>query len=1132
MKIKTNPFNRWGSYLSKICLILGTMLLLPSMSLNAQNQKVTITSDQKTLAAAFDAIEKQTKMNIAYNEASINVKQAINVNIANAPLSEAMSTVLKGTNTSYKIQGKQIIIVADLQQSPKRKYTGKVLDNENEPIIGASITVKGNSSIGTATDIDGNFSIDVPSGSTLLVSYLGYQSKDVTVGNTTSLNIKMEPAAKELSSVVVTALGIKREEKALSYNAQQVKSDDLLKNKDANFINALSGKVAGVTINSSSSGVGGASKVVMRGQKGIAQSSNALYVIDGLPMFNQGGSGGTEFDSKGVSEAIADINPEDIESMTVLTGAAAAALYGSNAANGAIVITTKKGKAGVTSLTVSQSTEFRNVLVSPKFQNRYGTGMNGVMSQSTNRSWGSLLNPSNYVGYNPKKDYLKTGVVATESVTFSTGTDKNQTFASAAAINSVGIIPNNAYDRYNFSFRNTSSFLNDKLTLDVGANYINQYDRNMINQGEYGNPLVSAYLYPRGDNWDAIQDYERWNSSRKIYSQYWPSHLEDGTMQNPYWINYRNLKESKKDRYMYNASVSYDIYKWLNVAGRIRIDNSNTKFTEKLYATSNLTLLESKEGERNDKGLYGYEIYNDKQLYGDILVNINNLKLADRLFLQANLGISMSNMSQGVDGIRGPLKPDSDESLTIPNVFMTYQIDHANAKYKYGGYDEKMRSIFSSFELGYKSAYYLTLTARNDWASQLQGPFSNQKSFFYPSVGTSFVLSEIFPMPKQLDFAKLRGSFASVGIPFPRFIANQYYPWSDKTNSYDSQSVYPMSNLKPEKTNSWEVGLNLRFLKNFNLDMSWYYAKTFNQTIDTQISASSGYKTWYAQTGSVRNTGIELMLGYDNTFGNLYWSSTYTLSSNSNKILELVRNYKHPISGEIINKSELNMGGLNNAVFILKEGGSLGDMYSLSDFKRDANGDIFVDQDNNIQVVNLVNEGKAPIKVGSIFPKANMAWNNSFAWKNINLSFLVSARLGGIVYSATQATLDQYGVSEASASARDNGGVFINDGNNFVDAQMWYTSVGNNKGIPQMYTYSATNVRLQELSLGYTFSKKQLWGVGEATVSLVGRNLFMIYNKAPFDPESVATTSNYYEGIDNYMLPSTRNLGFNVRLKF
>lgn len=1008
----------------------------------------------------------------------------------------------------------------------KITVSGTVVDSDGMTIIGAAVKVL-NTTLGAMTDIDGQFAIkNVPLGSTLDISYVGYVTKKIQVTSEAPIKIVLEVDSKELDTVVVTALGIKRATKALSYNAQEVKSEDLLRNKDANFINSLSGKVAGVTINASSSGVGGASKVVMRGQKGIVQSSNTLYVIDGIPMYSQGNEGGTEFDSRGATEGIADLNPDDIESMTVLNGAAAAALYGSDAANGAILITTKKGKAGKTHVTVSQTTDFRTVLVKPKFQNSYGTGLNSITTQ-TNRSWGEKLDGANNPNFNPIDDYLKTSIVATESMTLSTGNEKNQTFASAAALNSTGLVPNNEYNRYNFSVRNVTSFLNDQMTLDAGASYIKQYDRNMLNQGEYGNPLVSAYLFPRGDSWSDIKMYETWNPSRKINEQNWPSHLQEGTMQNPYWINYRNLKENTKDRYMMNVGLSYDVLSWLNLSGRARIDNTVNKYTEKLYATSNQTLLEGSE-----KGLYGFENVKDKQFYGDLMANVNNLKLADDLFLQATLGASMTDISQDIDGIRGGLRNDTETHLTIPNVFSTYQIDHSKAKYKFGEYSVKTRSLFLSSELGYKGAYYLTFTARNDWDSRMQGPFANKSSFFYPSVGTSFVLSEIFNMPKQIDFAKFRASFASVGIPIPKFIATQTYDWSDNDQGYLVQSNYPLSDLKAERTDSWELGVNVKFLKNFNVDLSWYHAKTFNQTLDVQLSAGSGYKTWYAQTGSVTNTGIELGLGYSNTFGKLRWSSNYTLTTNKNKINELVRNYKHPISGEIINKSEFNMGGLNLARFIVKEGGTLGDLYSVADFKRDENGDIFVDQDGKVQIENLLAAGKDPIKLGSVFPKANMAWNNSFSWNNINLSFLLSARLGGIVYSATQATLDLYGVSEASANARDAGGVYINDGRNKVDAEMWYTTVGANKGLPQNYTYSATNVRLQELSIGYTFDRKFLNGIGSATVSLVGRNLWMIYNKAPFDPESVATTGNYYQGIDNYMMPNTRNIGFNVKLDF
>ena len=329
----------------------------------------------------------------------------------------------------------------------------------------------------------------------------------------------------------------------------------------------------------------------MRGTKSIMQSSNALYVIDGVPMYAGTNEGGTEFSSKGATEPIADINPEDIESMSVLTGAAAAALYGSDAANGAIVITTKKGKEGRLSITVNSNTEFTNTFVTPSFQNRYGTG-SSLTEGDQIHSWGKRLNESNSYGFDPVSDYFQTGITGTESISLSTGTDKNQTYASAAAVNSRGIVPNNKYSRYNFSFRNTTSFLDDKMTLDVGATYVLQKDQNMVNQGTYNNPIVGAYLFPRGNDWEDIKMYERYDPVRKINTQYWPVGDAGIVMQNPYWVNYRQLRNNDKDRYMLNASLSYKILDWLSVSGRVRLDNSINTYTEKYYAGTNTQMTE------------------------------------------------------------------------------------------------------------------------------------------------------------------------------------------------------------------------------------------------------------------------------------------------------------------------------------------------------------------------------------------------------------------------------------------------------------------------------------------------------------------------------------------------------------
>jgi len=1095
-----------------------TLCFLLGMNAGAMAQNVQMKLGKVSVKQAIATLKDKSGYSFVYEMNDLDLNKKVDVNATT--LSESIQQILNGQQVNYEIKGNTVIVkhqgvTKDQKENATHTISGIVKDENGLPIIGATVKVRG-AQMGVVTDIDGKFSLKTSVGSVLTVSYIGYKTQDIKVQEGGSLNIKLEPESKQLNEVVVTALGIKRSQKALSYNVQQVTSDELIRNKDANFINSLAGKVAGVNINTSSAGVGGASKVVMRGAKAIEQSSNALYVIDGVPMFNLGQEGGKGFESSGTTEAIADINPEDIESMSVLTGAAAAALYGSRAANGAIVITTKKGKVGHTEVTFSQNTEFLSAFRLPEFQNRYGTGSQLSSVEVADKSWGKRLNEVNSYGYDPKSDYLKTGVVTTETVTLSTGSEKNQTYLSASAVNSAGIVPNNKYNRYNFTFRNTTSFLQDRMTLDVGASYIKQNDLNMVNQGSYSNPLVEAYLFPRGDDWQTIKMYERYNTQRKIYTQYWPQGLNEFTGQNPYWINYRNLRTNFKDRYMLNAGLTYKILDWLNVAARIRVDNSANKYERKLYASSNTTLTEG-----SGNGFYAISKTDDKQTYGDLMVNINK-SFENTLSLQANVGASLSDIQQDVLSNSGPLRND-----LFANKFTVFQLDDSKAARFQSGYHDQVKSLFASVELGYKGAYYLTLTGRNDWPSQLAGPNSTQSSFFYPSVGTSFVLSEIFHLPKQIDYLKARASYASVGLPFPRFLANPTFEWDTALRQWKSKANYPLYNLKPENTTSWEIGLTARFLKHFNLDVTLYHTTTYNQTFNPQISVSSAYSTLYVQTGSVSNKGIELSLGYKNKWGDFGWASNYTFSANRNKINELVRNYVHPETGTIINKDRLDVGGHGQAHFILKEGGTLGDLYSLSDIKRDSQGRVYIDNEGKVYTDNNVGD----IKLGSVFPKCNMAWRNDFSWKGLNVGLMFSARFGGIVYSATQATLDTYGVSETTAQARDLGYVEVNGGDH-INPETWYTTIGSKNGVPQYYTYSATNIRLQEASIGYTIKKNKLWNVGDITLSLVGRNLLMLYCKAPFDPEVTASTGNYYQGIDYFMTPSTRSIGFNVKVKF
>ena len=418
--------------LNLVVLTLLFLLVGGKMTVSAQtdalSRRVSVSVDGGTLDDAVVQIEKQTSLMFFYKTQDIDPDHRVTLHARQEPLSTVLDRLVEGTKLGWELSGNHIMLTPRKVDDQPRVVTGRVTDKAGVPVIGATVIVKG-TTVGASTGADGSYTLQVPapaSGAVLLVSYLGYNDAEAAVGSRTTIDITLSESSLNMDAVVVTALGIKRSEKALSYNVQQISSDDIIGNKDVNFVNALNGKVAGVNINASSSGVGGASKVVMRGTKGIDQSSNALYVIDGVPMYNLSGEGGTEFDSAGTSEAVADINPEDIESVSVLTGAAAAALYGSYASNGAIVITTKKGMAGRTTVTVTSNTEVLSPFVMPRFQNRYGTGNLYASEGQTLMSWGSRLQPQDRTGYSPASDYLQTGVVGTETVSLSTGTDHNQ----------------------------------------------------------------------------------------------------------------------------------------------------------------------------------------------------------------------------------------------------------------------------------------------------------------------------------------------------------------------------------------------------------------------------------------------------------------------------------------------------------------------------------------------------------------------------------------------------------------------------------------------------------------------------------------------------------------------------------
>lgn len=1106
-----------NSILQRSCCLICSMIILTLSSVQSfakpQKEDIRLNLELKnvTLDSALDSIKAQSPFTFIVGQ--VDLARKVSRSMKNETIGNVCAILFTPFDIDYKINGHYIYLSNRPKVEP-RTVSGTVIDHNGLPIPGASVFVQGTTT-GTTTDIDGRFTLLVPGnllGGSLEFNSLGYEIVRMVIGSNKNFTVTLNEEAVSLEGTVVTALGIRRDQKALSYNVQEVNAELLTSVKDANFINSLAGKVAGVAINSSSSGVGGASKVVLRGNKSISQSSNALYVIDGIPMYNFGGGGGTEFDSKGASESIADLNPEDIQSISVLTGAAAAALYGSQAANGAVMITTKKGQSGKLKVSFSSNTEFLSPFRLPEFQNRYGTGLNGRDSGSGVYSWGAYIPEGARYNYSPK-DYFETGHTYTNAFSISGGTDKNQTYFSAAAVNSDGIIPNNIYDRYNFTFRNTSYFLKDKLKLDASASYIMQKDQNMTNQGVYANPLTSAYLFPRGENFDLYRNFERYNSGTKLMEQFWGDDLAgDLRMQNPYWINYRNLRNNNKRRYMLSLNVSYDILDWLNIAGRVRIDNANNLYTQKYYATTEATISEGgKNGHYTEARTY------DTQTYADIMVNVN--KSWQDWSLVANLGASLNDIKTDELRYGGPIQENG-----LANVFNVFDLDDTKKRASKSGWHDQTRSIFGSLELGWKKMLYLTLTGRNDWASQLAG--SSSKSFFYPSAGLSWIPTGLWDMG-ALSYLKVRGSVASVGMPFPRFLTIPTYEYDATSKIWKDKTHYPIGDLKPERTLTYEVGLEARLWQDLSINLSWYLADTYNQTFDPQLPPSSSYSTIYLQTGSVRNTGVEASVGYNHTWHGFTWDSNFTFSWNRNEILELAGDAKNPITGEALNLPKLDIKALGKAKYVLKQGGSLGDLYTTSAIMGSDKGYIEVDENGNITIDDIGTD----IFLGSVFPKYNLAWRNDLSCKGIHLGFLFSGRIGGVCYSATQANLDLYGVSEASADARDAGGVLVN-GREWMDAQKWYQAIGSQSGLPLYYTYSATNFRLQELSIGYTLPRKLFRDKCSLTISAVGHNLWMIYCKAPFDPEAIASTGNNYQGIDYFMMPSLRSMGFNIKLDF
>jgi TonB-linked SusC/RagA family outer membrane protein len=991
---------------------------------------------------------------------------------------------------------------------------GTVKDETGAPLPGVTITIKGAQG-GTQSNNSGQYSIAAKTGDVLVFSFIGYQSKEVTVGTQTTLDVTLGTDSKNLETVVVTALGIKRSEKSVTYSTQQLKGEELTKVKSTNLANSLNGKVAGLTISSSSSGVGGSAKVILRGSKSLVGSNQALYVIDGVPMnntvTNQPGSayGGTNSYDGG--DPISNLNPDDIENISILKGASAAALYGSQGANGVIIVTTKSGKEGKTEINFSSGASFDEAAFKPEFQNSYG-----VSDQY--KSWGAATTGSN----DNLKSFFQTGTNYTNSISLSAGSKLAQTYISYANTTARGIQPNNNLTRNNLNFKEVGHFFNNKLTADASVNYVTQKIENSPLAGFYFNPLTGLYLFPRGVDITPYKNgYESLNPLTLLNEQNWiatsrangvQSFSED-TQQNPWWIVNRNLNTLNRNRILLNGNLKYEVNSWFNIQARGSIDRINDIYDQKLYAGTSQYLAKANGG-------YSYSNSVNVQKYADLLANFNG-SISEKFKITGVIGTSIRDTK--TEGNR--FASSGDVGLIYPNVFTLQNLitDPSST----GDLEEnhtQFQSIFASANLAYNEALYLDVTARNDWASPLA--FTKKGvSYFYPSVGANAILSQLFKLPKSISFAKIRASYAEVGNAPLAYQSRQPLATIGAGGLTPLGSVSPYSDLAPERTKSIEIGTEWRFFGNkLGLDFTYYKTNTHNQTLLIAAPEASFYGTAYLNAGNIQNQGIEFVASLNNILNseNLKWNSSVNFAMNRNKVIEL---------SPTVNKAILSGASGANYQSVASVGGSFGDIYGKT-LQRDAQGRIMIDADGKPIV-----QGGDFTFLGNPNPKWQLGWNNNFTYKQINLSFLVDGKFGGKVMSVTESMLDSYGVSKASGDARLAGGVSVNGVSptgtpvSTVAADKWYQTVGGREGVSGEYMYSATTVRLREVALGYTFDIKNSF-LRALKLSLTGRNLIYFYKKAPYDPELTMSTGNGLSGVDIFMPPATRSYGISLNANF
>lgn len=1114
---------KFFSLTEKICLIMKLTFLLTiicvlqATAVISQNMVANIHIKNAPLEQFFSEIEQQTSIKFLYRYENIEGK-IVSVNMENASVDKLLDAILPETGLIYSHMKNNLIVISAANQ--QKTVTGLVVDEKGAPLYGVNVVIKGTAK-GTTTDFNGKYSLSVPNEQTILqFSFIGFVMQEITVGEKSAINITLLEDTKSIEEVVVTALGIEKSKRSLSYTTEQVEVESLTTVRDPSLATSISGKVAGVSISNSSgaSGVGGSSRIIIRGNRSISGGNQPLIVVDGVPYSNSKGvisssSGTREVDS---FDGFSNINGDDVQSINILKGPAAAALYGSAANNGVIIVTTKKGKLGSPQVEFNSITTVDLPYLYPDLQNEYAQGAGGIYNSTIEiQSWGPKMTGqtvTNWTGEETKltpqpnnvKDFYENGYNLTNTLSYSTGSEKSTTYFSYSNTTAKGVLKTDKLQRHNFNLR-LSAELIPKLKLDFKMTYFRQEMENRPASGDdYFSPMQSLLRMPRSMRTQDIENFEYYTAEGSLKQNMWVPGGTDKVL-NPYWAMYRRVAPTSRDRVTTFASLRYDITDWLWAQGRVSLDAIHDDGEEKIYWDASYI--------NDGTGNYFTAFSKGKNVTSDFMLNFHK-------DLDNGLGFSAMAGAEIKDS-KARSQTATTNGLTVENKFaLNYGKSNTTTD---GESRTQIQSVFGTAQVSYKSMLYLDFTARNDWNSTLPAPYD----YFYPSAGITGILSDIFEMPDFISFAKVRASYAEVGSGagfasiFQTYGRNTDGPIGQITTSGSKVA----EKLIPERSKSWEAGTELKLFKNrLGIDFTWYKSNTINQLINVKAPPTSGYTSTQINCGDIQNTGVEIMISATPVENAIFsWDTYLTFSKNKNELKELYKG----VDEYVLSGANLALGESRVEV-----GHPYGEIYSRG-FRRDDQGRIIVASTGLPMIT-----ADADTYLGNFNYDWQSGLSNTLRYKNWHMNFLIDLNYGGVRQSATESMLAATGGGKATLYGRDG---FVFDGvkedgsvNDIqINAEAYWTVVGgrsSNNGPVELFNHEATNSRLRELSIGYKIPVRSSI-VRSLVISAVGRNLFYFYNGCDwFDPDVTYDTGVNGQGAENSFHPGSRTLGFNIKL--